>query len=93
MTMSESPSPCAAAAPVGQPRRRTFLRLLTGLCGTIAALVFSVPVVGYFIGLRKRRVAWVALGPVSDFPLHETRRINFDNPLRQPWDGHANGDV
>jgi Rieske Fe-S protein len=27
------------------------------------------------------------LGPVSDFPVNETRLIKFDNPLRQSWDG------
>jgi hypothetical protein len=31
-------------------------------------------------------VHWVD-GAVADFPLNVTRRIDFDNPLRQPWDG------
>ena len=64
-----------------------FLRWLSAILGTIAAVVLSVPVVGYFFGLRKRSVFWVDLGAVTGFPLNETRRVNFDNPLRQPWDG------
>jgi len=70
-----------------QQGRRTFLRWLSAILGTIAAVVLSVPVVGYFFGLRKRSVFWVDLGAVTAFPLNETRRVNFDNPLRQPWDG------
>jgi Rieske Fe-S protein len=75
--------------PLDEPssRRRWFLRVATGLFGAVAAAALAVPLVGYFFGLRKRRVDWVDLGTVADFPLHETRRIIFDNPLRQPWDG------
>jgi menaquinol-cytochrome c reductase iron-sulfur subunit len=70
-----------------RPARRTFLRWLSAILGTIAAIVLSVPVVGFFFGLRKRSVFWVDLGAVTEFPLNQTRRVNFDNPLRQPWDG------
>jgi Rieske Fe-S protein len=72
---------------VSRAGRRTFLRWLSAIFGTIAAALLSVPVVGYFFGLRRRSVFWVDLGDISAFPLNETRRINFDNPLRQPWDG------
>lgn len=67
--------------------RRTFLRVVTAFCGAVAAVVLSIPLVGYFFGLRKREEFWVDVGPVADFPLGETRRVTFDNPLRQPWDG------
>jgi Rieske Fe-S protein len=30
---------------------------------------------------------WVPLGPVTNFPLNQTRLLEFDNPIRQPWDG------
>lgn len=79
---AHEPTPCSPPT-----SRRTLLRWLTGLCSAVAATFFSIPVVGYLFGVRKRRVEWVDLGPVEDFPLHETRRIDFDNPLRQPWDG------
>ena len=67
--------------------RRWFLRTVTAVLGTMAAAALSVPLVGYFFGQRKRGVHWVDLGALADFPLHQTRRIIFDNPLRQPWDG------
>jgi Rieske Fe-S protein len=70
-----------------RPGRRSFLRWLSAILGTIAAVALSVPVVRYFFGLRKRSVFWVDVGAVTAFPLNETRRVNFDNPLRQPWDG------
>jgi menaquinol-cytochrome c reductase iron-sulfur subunit len=73
------------AAPA--PSRRTFLQWLTyGLSG-VAAAVLAIPVVGYFFGVRQRAVKWVTLGPVSQFPLNETRLTTFVNPLREPWDG------
>jgi Rieske Fe-S protein len=76
----------AIAAEPG-PGRRTFLQWLTyGLCA-VAAAVLGIPVVGYFLGVRRPRVRWVTLGPVSQFPVNETRLATFDNPLREAWDG------
>jgi Rieske Fe-S protein len=48
-----------------------------------------VPFVGYLLGMRKKRLQWVPLGPVDSFALDETRLVTFVNPLRQPWDGLA----
>lgn len=67
--------------------RRSFLQWLTYALGGVAAAVFAVPVVGYFLGTEKRWVEWVKLGPIAKFPLNETRTITFDNPLRTAWDG------
>ena len=66
------------------PERRWFFRVLTGAAGAIATAAVGLPLVGYFLGQRKRNVAWVALGSVAEFPLNETRMVLFDNPLRQP---------
>src|SRR5438876_7288942 len=69
------------------PGRRTFLQWLTyGLCG-VAGAVLGLPVVGYFLGVRKQKVHWVHLGPLSRFPVNETRLATFENPLSEPWDG------
>ena len=82
MTPEPDPQPAAPG-----PGRRTFLQWLTyGLCG-VAAAVLGIPVIGYFFGVRQRQVRWVTLGPVSRFPVNETRLATFDNPLREPWDG------
>jgi Rieske Fe-S protein len=69
------------------PGRRTFFRWLTyGLCA-IAAAAVGVPFIGYLFGARKAPVLWHPLGPVADFPQGQTRRVAFDNPISQPWDG------
>jgi len=76
------------------PGRRSFLSWLTYGLGAVAAAAVGLPFVGYLLGARKAPVDWVPLGPVSDFPEGQTRRVTFDNPLRQPWDGMvANTDV
>ena len=67
--------------------RRWFLRIATAILGSVATGVLGLPLVGFFLGVRKKQTDWVRLGSVADFALNETRRINFDNPLRQPWDG------
>jgi menaquinol-cytochrome c reductase iron-sulfur subunit len=67
--------------------RRTFMQLLTCGLGAIATAALGIPVVGYLFGARKAPVEWQALGPIVDFPENQTRRVTFDNPIRQPWDG------
>jgi Rieske Fe-S protein len=76
------------AATDSAPERRSFLRWLTVAAGAVAAAFFAIPYVGYLLGpLRKREALWVPVGPVTKFPLGETRLITFENPLKQPWDG------
>ncbi len=67
--------------------RRWFLRALAALSGAVAAASLCLPLGAFFFGQRKRRWMWVDVGKLSDFPLNETRKIIFDNPLRRPWDG------
>lgn len=84
----ETPCPGAnQAADAGGSGRRWFLRTMTALVGTVGSVALGIPVVGYFFGQRPRPVKWVDLGPLADFALGETRKVIFDNPLRQPWDG------
>lgn len=83
----ETSTPCEAATAQPSAGRRWFLRVMTAIFGAIASVVLSIPLVGYFVGLRKRAVYWVDLGAVADFPVNQTRRIDFTNPLRRPWDG------
>ena len=82
---SQIPSPART-----NPGRRTFLQWMTYATGALAAAVLAVPFVGYLFGaLRKHQAKWVKLGPPSKFPLNETLKETFDNPLGQPWDGMA----
>ena len=73
--------------PGDQPPRRAFFRWITGALGAVATGLLTLPMHGYFFGRRNRPAMWVPMGSLADFPLGETRTINFDNPLRQPWDG------
>src|SRR5262245_58991004 len=82
--MTHDSSLTATQAPLG---RRTFFQWLTYGLSAPAAAVVGVPLVGDFLGVRKRDVHWVTLDEVSRFPLNQTRLQTFDNPLRQPWDG------
>jgi Rieske Fe-S protein len=69
------------------PERRSFFKWLTYGLGAVAGVAAGVPFVGYLLGAQKAPVKWVPLGPVTDFPVNQTRLVNFDNPIRQPWDG------
>jgi Rieske Fe-S protein len=69
------------------PGRRSFFRWLTYGLGAVAAGLVSIPFIGFLFGARKAPVDWIRLGPVTDFPPDETRRVTFDNPIRRPWDG------
>ena len=77
----------AAATADAPPRRRSFLEWMMYGLGAAATALLGVPLVGYFLGTAKQPDEWVDLGPVSDFPLGETRVVTFDNPIRTPWDG------
>jgi menaquinol-cytochrome c reductase iron-sulfur subunit len=83
VTTSDQPSPQAAAL----PGRRMFFRWLTYGLGAAAGVAAGVPIVGYLFGAQKAPVKWVPMGPVTDFPPNQTRMIDFDNPICQPWDG------
>jgi Rieske Fe-S protein len=73
------------AAPA--PTRRTLLQWLTYALSGLAAALLAVPLLGYAFGVRKRTARWVTLGPLSQFPVNETRLATFENPLHEPWDG------
>ncbi|HLJ93755.1 MAG TPA: Rieske 2Fe-2S domain-containing protein [Gemmataceae bacterium] len=87
MTFSPSPAPMPAET---LSERRSFLQWMTYAAGALATVLLAIPFVGYLFGvLRKHPVRWIPLGPVSKFPLNETRLETFPNPLGQPWDGMA----
>jgi Rieske Fe-S protein len=69
------------------PERRTFFLWLTSGLGALAAAAVGIPFIGYLFGTRKAPDKWFPLGPLADFPLNQTRRVNFSNPIHQPWDG------
>jgi Rieske Fe-S protein len=68
-------------------RRRTLFEWLTYALSAVAAVVLGAPLIGYFLGARKRQVEWVTVGDTDQFTAGQTKLCTFDNPLRQPWDG------
>ncbi|HZY89828.1 MAG TPA: Rieske (2Fe-2S) protein [Gemmataceae bacterium] len=86
--MAHSLDPHGPPEQVGLPARRSFLRWLAAAAGAAAGVFLAVPLVRYLADpLRRPPVDWVPLGPVSKFPVNQTRFETFDNPIRQPWDG------
>ena len=71
--------------------RRNFLIKIGIALNAIAALLLSVPIIGYLAGaLRTRKEqAWIPLGALSEFPIGQTRLAKYDNPFTVPWDGET----
>jgi Rieske Fe-S protein len=71
-------------------RRGLFMKLGI-LFNSLVATALAVPIVGYVASsiLRSRGsyLAWLPLGPVSEFPEGETRLATFRNPNVMPTDG------
>jgi len=89
--MSNDSNNPSAAGDVSQPTfSRRILLWLAIAAGFLATLAVAIPFVGYLFGpVRRNRIRWVNLGPVSRFRLllNQTRLETFDNPLGQSWDG------
>jgi len=95
--MSEAPTnptppihdgPAARAA---AHSRRAFLFKLSLALNAAVGAVLAVPLVGYLLGptLKKSSSvgAWITLGPLSEFPIGETRLANFRSPVAGFNDG------
>lgn len=70
--------------------RRWLLLKLGALFNVVVGIAIATPVVRYLLGpVRSSQSydSWISLGPVSDFPLGETRLATYENPYRRPWDG------
>ena len=76
--------------------RRAFLFKLSLLVNGAVGAILAVPILGYlFAPAIKKRVnynSWISLGSLSQFPVGETRLVNFRNPVTTPWDGQT-GDI
>jgi menaquinol-cytochrome c reductase iron-sulfur subunit len=84
MTTPEAHIPSALSR---TPPRRPFFRWVAWALAIVAAAVAGVPLIAFVLRTRKSRIQWVSLGAIAEFPINETRRMTFDNPIRQPWDG------
>jgi Rieske Fe-S protein len=82
-----------AEGKVAAHTRRVFLfKLALGLNAAVG-IVLAVPLVGYLLGPVMKKDSkerfWVSLGPVSDFPVGETRLVDFLSPVRSLGDGQT----
>jgi menaquinol-cytochrome c reductase iron-sulfur subunit len=71
-------------------RRRFLNRLSLGLAG-LAAAVLSVPVLAYLLSplLNPSQNVWRDLGPVDQYRIGETVKIDFAEPSPLPWAGQT----
>jgi len=77
--------------------RRTFLFKLSLALNGVVGAALAVPIVGYLLGPTMKKSsggdlgvgAWVGLGPVSDFPVGETRLVDFESPVKSLGDGET----
>ncbi|HUD49400.1 MAG TPA: Rieske 2Fe-2S domain-containing protein [Candidatus Baltobacteraceae bacterium] len=84
--------PAPSQAPQKKVSRRNMLMTLGIALNAVAGILFAVPVIGYILGPAKRSeitedLAWITLGPLTQFPEGQTRLATYRNPLVRPWDG------
>ncbi|HEY6412774.1 MAG TPA: Rieske 2Fe-2S domain-containing protein [Edaphobacter sp.] len=76
--------------------RRVFLFKLSLLVNGVVGVVLGIPIIGYLLGPAIQKgtgdKSWVNLGPLNNFPVGETRLVNFRNPVTTSWDGQT-GDI
>jgi Rieske Fe-S protein len=73
--------------------RRSFLFKVSLLLNGAVGAALAVPVVGYLLGPAMKKSAsigdWVDLGSVAQFPVGQTRLVDFENPTRNFDDGQT----
>lgn len=73
--------------------RRTFLFKLSIMLNAVVGTVLAVPLVGYLLGPAVKKDSstgsWISLGPANDFPVGETRLVDFQSPVTSLGDGET----
>jgi Rieske Fe-S protein len=74
--------------------RRGVLVGIGVLFNAAVGLLLAVPIVGYILSpvIRQRRTgyeSWLSLGPLSQFPVGQTRLATYRNPVASPTDGET----
>ncbi len=70
--------------------RRVFLMKAAVFVSAALAATTAVPIIGYLASPLRRlgkKLKWVSLGPVENFPSGRTRLASFQSPNGEPWDG------
>jgi menaquinol-cytochrome c reductase iron-sulfur subunit len=73
--------------------RRTFLFKLSLLLNGAVGTVLAVPIFGYLLGPAMKKSStvgsWVTLGSLKDFPVGETRLVDYVSPVASIGDGET----
>lgn len=75
--------------PAPSPERRRLLGWLAISIGTLAGAALAIPWLALFLTPVRRDDpdAWRRLGPLNDFPLGETVKVTYLDPMPLPWAG------
>jgi len=73
--------------------RRTFLFKISVLLNTAVGAVLAVPIAGYILGPAMKGSSntgsWITIGSADDFPVGETRLVDFKSPVASLGDGET----
>ena len=73
--------------------RRTFLFKISVLLNAVVGTVLAVPIAAYLLAPAMKRSAnvggWLTIGSVDDFPVGETRLVDFQSPVAGLGDGQT----
>jgi menaquinol-cytochrome c reductase iron-sulfur subunit len=73
--------------------RRTFLFKIAVLLNAAVGAVLAMPIAGYLLGPAMKKASntgsWIAIGSVDDFPVGETRLVDFKSPVATLGDGET----
>jgi Rieske Fe-S protein len=73
--------------------RRVFLFKISVLLNAAVGTVLAVPLVGYLLGPAMKKSstvgAWITIGTMDEFPVGETRLVDFTSPVSRLGDGET----
>jgi menaquinol-cytochrome c reductase iron-sulfur subunit len=73
--------------------RRTFLFKISVLLNAAVGAVLAVPIAGYLLGPVMKKASntgsWIDIGSTDDFPVGETRLVDFKSPVSGLGDGET----
>lgn len=72
-----------------QLSRRGFFAKVTVISGAVVAFLVGLPVVGFVFAPLARTPprVWRRVGKLSEFPMHDTVKVEFEDPSPLPWAG------
>ena len=76
-----------------EPSRRRFLFYLSLGLNAAVGIVLAIPLAGYVLAPAFKKGssvgAWVKIGTLADFPITETRLVDFESPVASLGDGQT----